>query len=51
MKSSWIVYARIVGTHLRSRRRQTLLSALGVTLGIAFYVAMVSFMTGVNRFL
>ncbi|MCX7929844.1 MAG: ABC transporter permease [Chlorobi bacterium] len=51
MTSSLIVYTRIVVTHLRSRRRQTILSALGITLGIAFYIAMVSFMTGVNQFL
>jgi len=49
--SAWIVYARIIATHLRSRRRQTILSALGITFGISFYVAMVSFMSGVNEFL
>lgn len=51
VRSAWIVYARIIATHLRSRRRQTILSALGITFGISFYVAMVSFMSGVNEFL
>jgi lipoprotein-releasing system permease protein len=50
-RSAWIVYVQIISTHLRSRRRQTILSALGITFGISFYIAMVSFMSGVDEFL
>lgn len=42
---------QIAITHLTSRPRQTLVAALGVTFGIAMYVLMISFMTGVNDLL
>ncbi len=43
------VLLQIVVTHLVSRKRQTLVAALGVTLGIGFYIAMVGFMTGADK--
>lgn len=39
----------IARTHLLSRKRQTLIATLGVTFGIAMFVLMISFMTGVNQ--
>ncbi len=42
---------RIVKTHLLSRRKQTLIAALGVTFGIAIFVSMIGFMTGLNGLL
>lgn len=41
----------IIRTHLIARKRQTLIASLGVTFGIGFYIAMVGFMTGVNKLL
>lgn len=38
-------------THLVSRKRQTFIASLGVTFGIAAYVIMMSFMTGLNGIL
>ena len=38
-------------THLLSRKRQTAVAALGVTFGIAAYIIMMSFMTGLNGLL
>jgi len=40
---------RIARVHLFTRRRQTLVATLGVTFGIAMFIFMISFMTGVNR--
>lgn len=42
---------QIAKTHLLSRKKQTMVAAMGVTFGIAMFIAMVSFMTGVNRLL
>ena len=39
---------RIAKTHLLSRFKQSLIAGLGVTFGISMFIAMVSFMTGVN---
>jgi lipoprotein-releasing system permease protein len=47
-------YSVILGiskTHLISRKKQTLVAALGVTFGIAAYIIMMSFMTGLNGLL
>jgi lipoprotein-releasing system permease protein len=41
----------IAKTHLLSRKKQTIIAALGVMFGIAAYVIMMSFMTGLNGLL
>jgi lipoprotein-releasing system permease protein len=41
----------IAKTHLLSRLKQSVIASLGVTFGIGMFIAMVSFMTGVNAFL
>src|SRR6478735_7562738 len=41
----------IAKTHLFSRKRQTIVASLGVTFGIAMFILMISFMTGVNMLL
>jgi lipoprotein-releasing system permease protein len=41
----------IAKTHLLSRLKQSVIAALGVTFGISMFIAMVSFMTGVNKLL
>lgn len=38
-------------THLLSRKKQTIIAALGVTFGIGAYIIMMSFMTGLNGLL
>ena len=38
-------------THLFSRKKQSLIAALGVTFGIGTYIIMMSFMTGLNGLL
>lgn len=38
-------------THLLSRKKQSLIAALGVTFGIGTYIIMMSFMTGLNGLL
>jgi len=38
-------------THLLARRKQSIIAALGVTFGIAMFISLVSFMTGLNKFL
>jgi lipoprotein-releasing system permease protein len=40
------LYADIAWSHLRSRRRQTLVSLLGVVLGVAFFLAVSALMRG-----
>ena len=39
----------IAKTHLTSRVKQSAVAALGVTFGIGMYIAMMSFMTGLNQ--
>ena len=39
----------IAFSHLRSRRRQTIVSLLGVVLGVAFFLAVSSLMRGSER--
>lgn len=43
------LHAEIAWSHLRSRRRQTLVSLLGVVLGVAFFLAVSSLMRGSER--
>jgi lipoprotein-releasing system permease protein len=43
--------AHIARTHLIAKARQTVIASLGVTFGIAMFIVMISFMTGVNKFL
>jgi lipoprotein-releasing system permease protein len=38
----------IAKTHLFAKRKQTIIASLGVTFGIAMFIVMISFMTGVN---
>src|SRR5688500_19998078 len=40
----------IARTHLISKPKQTIIAMLGVTFGIAMFIAMVSLMTGLNNF-
>jgi lipoprotein-releasing system permease protein len=42
---------KIAVTHLLSKKKQTAVAMLGVTFGIAMFILMISFMTGVNLFL
>ncbi|MCC3159734.1 ABC transporter permease [Hymenobacter sp. 15J16-1T3B] len=41
----------VAGALLRARRRQTLVAALGVTFSITMFVALLSFMSGLNKLL
>lgn len=43
--------AQIAFVHLLSRKKQTLIASLGVTFGIAIFIAMIGMMTGVNDLL
>lgn len=45
------VILSISRTHLLSRKKQTIVAALGVTFGIAAYIIMMSFMSGLNDLL
>ena len=36
-------------THLRNRKRQTLVSVLGVALGVGFFIAMAAMMQGFQK--
>lgn len=44
-----ILQIRIAATHVRSRLRQTIVSTLGVALGVGFSIAMASLMEGSQR--
>jgi lipoprotein-releasing system permease protein len=48
---NWTVLLSIAKTHLFSKFKQTLVAALGVTFGIASYITLISFMTGLNNLL
>lgn len=48
---NYSIILSIAKTHLLSRKRQTIVAALGVTFGIAAYIIMMSFMTGLNGLL
>src|SRR6478609_4217636 len=41
----------IAKTHLFAKKKQTVIASLGVTFGIAMFILMISFMTGVNKVL
>lgn len=43
--------AQIAFVHLMSRKKQTLIASLGVTFGIAIFIAMIGMMTGTNELL
>lgn len=45
------VSANIAKTHLIAKKKQTIIASLGVTFGIAMFILMIGFMTGVNKFL
>jgi len=45
------VILNISKTHLLSKKKQTIIAALGVTFGIGAYIIMMSFMTGLNGLL
>lgn len=49
MRASTIL--NISKTHLLSRKKQTIVAALGVTFGIGAYIILMSFMTGLNGLL
>lgn len=42
---------QIAKTHLLAKKKQTAVAAMGVTFGIAMFIVMISFMTGVNKVL
>lgn len=42
---------QIAKTHLLAKKKQTAVASLGVTFGIAMFILMISFMTGVNNLL
>jgi len=46
-----VLLLTIAKTHLLSRIKQTIIAALGVTFGIASFITLVSFMTGLNGLL
>ena len=48
---NWKIILNIAKTHLTTKLKQTSIAALGVTFGIAAYITLVSFMTGLNKML
>lgn len=44
------VNSEIALTHLRTRKRQTMIAALGVTVGIGIFIFMISLVVGFNRY-
>jgi lipoprotein-releasing system permease protein len=48
---SWKVILEIAKTHLFSKLKSTITASIGVTFGIASYITLVSFMTGLNTML
>ena len=48
---NWSIILNIAKTHLLTKIKQTAIAALGVTFGIAAYITLVSFMTGLNSML
>src|SRR5215216_4588727 len=48
---NWKLAFRIAVTHLLTKKKQSLIAMLGVTFGISMFIIMISFMTGVNKFL
>ncbi len=48
---NWKVILNIAKTHLLTKMKSTVTAGLGVTFGIAAYITLVSFMTGLNQML
>jgi lipoprotein-releasing system permease protein len=48
---NWKLAMDIAVTHLVTKKKQSLVAMLGVLFGISMFLVMISFMTGVNRFL
>ncbi len=51
MKKPSYLSLHIATTHLLSRKKTSIVAILGVTFGIAMFIIMISFMTGINDFL
>lgn len=47
----WVLLVEIAFTLLKARLRQTIVAAVGVTFGITMFIALLSFMTGLNQLL
>jgi lipoprotein-releasing system permease protein len=48
---NWRLAFQIAITHLVTKKKQSVVAMLGVTFGISMFIIMISFMTGVNKFL
>ncbi|HZH96053.1 MAG TPA: FtsX-like permease family protein [Flavisolibacter sp.] len=48
---NWKLAFNIALTHLFTKRKQTIVAMLGVTFGISMFITMISFMTGVNKWM
>jgi lipoprotein-releasing system permease protein len=48
---NWKLAFNIALTHLLTKRKQTIVAMLGVTFGISMFITMISFMTGVNKWM
>lgn len=48
---NWKLAFSIASAHLLTKKRQSIVAMLGVMFGISMFIIMISFMTGVNRFL
>jgi lipoprotein-releasing system permease protein len=48
---NWKLALNIAITHLLTKKKQSLVAMLGVLFGISMFLVMISFMTGVNKFL
>ncbi len=48
---NWKLSFGIAITHIATKKKQSIVAMLGVLFGISMFIVMISFMTGVNRFL
>src|SRR5262249_3308003 len=48
---NWKLAFSIANVHLLTKKKQTIIAMLGVMFGISMFIIMISFMTGVNKFL
>src|ERR1043165_3531519 len=48
---NWKLAFKIASTHLLTKKKQSIIAMLGVMFGISMFIIMISFMTGVNKFL
>jgi lipoprotein-releasing system permease protein len=48
---NWKLAINIALTHLFTKRKQTLVAMMGVMFGISMFITMISFMTGVNKWM